>query len=640
MKIRINMKNNMIEFCTGCGSCANICEYDSIKMQQKADGFSYPLVDTDTCVECGKCMEVCPVLVEKEEKKYDFISAYALKLKDHDDIFNSASGGAFYALAYKVIQNNGLVYGASYDSRFNVKHIRVDNIRDLQSLRKSKYLQSDTGKTYQDIKIQLDRGINVLFSGTPCQVAGLTSYLKKKYDNLICIQLFCHAIASPGVWEQYILQKELEYKSKLISVDFRHKYRNNSDDDTNTSIVKCGWKNPVFKMDFENGSEYATPFAQDPFVKAFAKELITRTSCYNCKFKLNRCFSGADASIGDFWGADTFIPEFCVDGGVSAIIIHTEIGEFALKEIEEYVQLLKVDVETIAKQNRVVFIPEPKHRNRDAFFTEFAEAQKTPEALIRKHLGYLAAVPELSLNFGLFGSYNSREILNTAVDASMCTLSFQYSNSSLTSVMSTACKIPSSVSMPKNPFRAQMMNGDFEKNFKDINIKDIDYIVIDFLEERFKIAEYNNSIITISDALKDSDFLNHFSLQAINKEKTINNFKESFKSLLEFLNSNFSSTKIILIRMLLCEKYGSNNDWKYFENREEISNINDMLNEYYDYAVKKCGVSNIVNLNDDNLMYCDELHKHGCFPWHLNTRAYEQYAKEFCNTIIEIEGTK
>lgn len=637
MRTRVNMQKSIIEFCTGCASCANICENNSITMESKADGFLYPVVDAETCVECGKCIEICPVLTKKREKKYDFISSYALKLKDYDDIFNSASGGAFYALACMVLKKGGVVYGAAYDSRFNVKHIEVDNIKDLQRLRKSKYVQSETGNVYQQVKLRLEQGANVLFSGTPCQVAGLTSYLEKEYNNLFCVQLFCHAIASPGVWQKYVLRKETEYKSKLISVDFRHKYRINLDDDTNTGIVKSGWKNPVFKMDFENGSKYATPFTHDLFVNAFAKELITRTSCYDCKFKLDWYFSGADASIGDFWGADTFIPEFCVDGGVSAVIIHTEKGEVAFKELKEYVELLRVDTETIARQNHVVFTSEPKHRNRDAFFNEFAENQDTPEELIRKHLGLLAAVQGISLGFGLFGSYNSREILNTAVDASQCRLSFQYCNSSVASAMSKGTHIPPAVSMPDNPFRAQMMNGDFEKSFKNVNAEDIDYIVIDFLEERFQIAEYNGSIITLSDALMDSDFLKHICLQAINKDKTSKYFKESFKELLEFLRSKLGNKKIVLIRMLLCEKYGNNNDRKYFENREEIATINDMLNEYYDYAVEKCGVANIVTINDDDLMYCDEQHKHGCFPWHLNKTAYERFAKEFCNTIIEIE---
>ncbi|MFC1827297.1 DUF6270 domain-containing protein, partial [Thermodesulfobacteriota bacterium] len=443
-----------------------------------------------------------------------------------------------------------------------------------------------------------------------------------------------------GEQEHYIVDT-VKSMTKLCAVDFRHKIRT---DNTNTAsdmgVANSGWKNPVFRMTFENGEEYSLPFEKDPFVNAFAQELITRNSCFSCRFKLDDTFSGADLSIGDFWGADVFIPEFCVDGGISAIIVHTLKGIKVLEEIDHFADLLKVDIDIVYAKNRVVFIPETPHRNRDIFFRDFAANTASTEELIRKHLGFFAVASDLVLKFGLFGSYNSREIINTAIKASNCTLEFQFSNSSISSAMSGNIVTPPDVTMPSDSFRAQMMKGDLEKLFVNYDFNKIDYLCIDLLEERFPIAKYKNSYITLSDALNNSDFLENRTFETLTRMQAIDLFKARFEKFKNLLVKYQIAEKTILLEIFLCEKYGTNKSCKYFENSEEIGEINRMLRELYDYITMQCDMIHVVSIKDGELLYCDQFHKHGCHPWHMNKYAYEQFATKLFNIIMKLEEKK
>jgi coenzyme F420-reducing hydrogenase beta subunit len=624
--------------CTGCASCANTCPFDSIKMEYNSEGFAFPVIDANKCKECNLCEIRCPI--NSLETKYVFLKSYALKLIDKEDIYNSASGGMFYALALDALDKSGVVFGAAYDAEFRVKHIMVDNKEDLQKLRKSKYLQSEIGETYRSVKDQLKEGKPVLFSGSPCEIAGLKAFLAdKNYDQLLCVQLFCHATVSPGVWRSYLSQKEKEHNGKTVSVDFRHKINSaDKDDNSNIGIAKYGWKNPVFKIVFDNGKEYSAPFAHDAYVNAFTQELTTRQSCYSCKFKLDGTFSGADITIGDFWGAEAIIPEFYVDGGISAVIVYTEKGVKAVEEIENYAELQEVSIEDIRAQNQVVFTPEQAHKNRNAFFKEFGENMDAPEELIKKHLGFFAATQEYELTFGLFGSYNSREIINTACTASNCKLSYQFSNSGIISLMSEKTEIPSGSRMPGNAFRAQMLRGDFEKTFRFYDDSDVDYIIIDLLEERFDIAEYEGKYITLSDAFKDSDisFDGDYRILSNTEKKDIR--KSKIDEFVAFLVKKYGLERIILLKTFLSEMYGDGSNLNYFDNGDEIMDFNKTLKELYDYLISNCGIKHVIFQNDQELLYCDESHKHGCYPWHMNRDKYNKYAKQFCSLIYSVTG--
>ena len=187
--------------CTGCSACANICPKNCIEMIRDEEGFLYPQINFDICGECGICEKICPVANFEYIKDDTDTIAYAVINKNNDIRKKSSSGGVFTLLAEQVLDNNGVVFGAAFDKNFLVKHISVENKEELDKLRGSKYLQSDVGDTYTIAKANLDNGRQVLYSGTPCQIAGLLSFLKKPYKNLITVDLICHGVPSPRLWK-------------------------------------------------------------------------------------------------------------------------------------------------------------------------------------------------------------------------------------------------------------------------------------------------------------------------------------------------------------------------------------------------------------------------------------------------------
>ena len=198
------MLSTKTDECVGCGACENVCPVKAISMQENEEGFLYPVVDSDLCVSCNKCNHVCPV--QKNEKKAVVSKAYAAWNKDDAILRGSSSGGVFSILAQYVLRKGGVVCGAAFDEGNVVKHILVENAADLEKLRGSKYVQSEIGHIFVQIKDLLKSGRQVLFSGTPCQVAGLNSYLEKDFDNLLTVDVACHGVPSPKVWQKYIFE--------------------------------------------------------------------------------------------------------------------------------------------------------------------------------------------------------------------------------------------------------------------------------------------------------------------------------------------------------------------------------------------------------------------------------------------------
>ena len=196
--IRISEK----EKCVGCHACYNICPTHSISMQIDVDGFWYPVVDIEKCIHCGRCEKVCPVL-KQAKRNEEQLQIYGACSVDEDIRSQSSSGGVFSVLALHVLNKGGIVYGASFNSNFQVQHIGISSVTELDKLRGSKYVQSQIGDIYRDVKQQLRNGKMVLFTGTPCQVDGLNNFLGRTYDNLITQDIVCHGVPSPMVWEKY-----------------------------------------------------------------------------------------------------------------------------------------------------------------------------------------------------------------------------------------------------------------------------------------------------------------------------------------------------------------------------------------------------------------------------------------------------
>ena len=210
------------EDCCGCYACYNICPKECITMESDNEGFWYPKIDKDKCINCNLCEKVCPIINKPNSSLYEKKS-YAVFNKNEKIRLESSSGGIFSLLAEYVINNHGNVYGAVFDEDFNVKHVKINILQDINLLRGSKYVQSRINDIFKSIKFDLKNNKIVLFTGTPCQIAGLQSFLQKKYDNLILMDIVCHGVPSPLVWQQYINELKQNYKQNIKSIYFRDK---------------------------------------------------------------------------------------------------------------------------------------------------------------------------------------------------------------------------------------------------------------------------------------------------------------------------------------------------------------------------------------------------------------------------------
>ena len=356
--------------CFGCGACSQACPKKCIKMAEDKEGFLYPSIDHSFCVGCGLCDQSCPVTghnITTSETEKRIVSAnnnqtrhsgvYVAYSENMDIRMASSSGGAFSSLAQCVLNKKGVVFGAAFDKDWSVHHIEVTSDENLERIRESKYLQSRIDNTYQRAKYYLDMGRVVLFSGTGCQIAGLKGYLGKEYDNLVTIDVLCHGVPSPKVWNAYIKEKEQSFGASINNIHFRNK--------------KKGWKKYSLFLGFENGKQYYRFFAKDPYMILFLDNLSLRPSCYNCKFKT--VFSKADLSLGDCWGIKKWKPELDDDKGISVVLVHTEKGEALLGEVKNNLLMQTVELEKVWQPMLSKSVK--KNPKRSAFFNRFLEGE-------------------------------------------------------------------------------------------------------------------------------------------------------------------------------------------------------------------------------------------------------------------------
>ena len=292
--------------CCGCGACYNSCQKDAIEMIQNEEGFYYPVINETACVNCGVCRNVCPIM--KELPKSDNI-IMAMKHNNNEIRSHSASGGAFTLFSDAFLRKKGIVYGVAYDDMFKAKHIRAENIDGRDRMRGSKYVQSLSYGIYPQVKKDLTDNKQVLFCGTPCQVAGLLCYLKKSYENLTTIDIICHGVMSPKVFEDYIHYVNKKYGT-IKQFTFRDK--------------KIAWRGchiSVVTQDKTITETVSLNVARQLYYGHYA----TRPSCHSCHFtSINRV---SDITIGDFWGIENSNPSFEDALGVSLIIVNTSKGK-------------------------------------------------------------------------------------------------------------------------------------------------------------------------------------------------------------------------------------------------------------------------------------------------------------------------
>ena len=335
--------------CCGCEACVQRCAHKAIKMVRDNEGFLYPEIDVQICTDCGLCEKACPIISQVEPKTP--IVAYAAKNYDENTRLKSSSGGIFTLLSTAIINDGGVVFGAKFDNQWNVVHDYVETIEGLSKFRGSKYVQSRIDDNYIKVEQFLKQGRTVLFSGTPCQIAGLKRYLIKEYQNLICVDIICHGVPSPMVWTRYI--EGYENIAKISQVSMRDK--------TN------GWKKFGIVINSVDKCIFNETLDENIFLKVFLKNLCLRPSCYDCSTLSGK--SNSDITIADYWGIQHVHPEFDDDKGCNLVIVNNE----KVKKLFDSIACDKIetDFKQAISYNPSYFksVTEPKYRKY--FFDNF-----------------------------------------------------------------------------------------------------------------------------------------------------------------------------------------------------------------------------------------------------------------------------
>ena len=321
--INITQKEN----CCGCSACAQRCPKQCITMQADDEGFLYPIIDANLCIDCGLCEKVCPIINQNEPRRP--LKVYAAINKNEEIRMQSSSGGIFTLLAEKTIKEGGVVFGVKFDKNWQVVFDYTETVEGIAPFRGSKYVQATVGNAYKQAESFLKSGRKVLFSGTPCQIAGLKKFLRKEYDNLLTVDIICHGVPSPKVWDIYLKEtcskllkkipdeeysvgsaKDRDYKSCIETINFRSKI--------------TGWRKYSFllKLNFSTDDEkktvvFSEEFENNTYMQAFITNINIRYSCYNCAFKSGK--SHSNITIADFWRINNIRPNLDDNKGTTLL---------------------------------------------------------------------------------------------------------------------------------------------------------------------------------------------------------------------------------------------------------------------------------------------------------------------------------
>lgn len=343
--------------CTGCSACLGRCPNQCITLHENSEGFLYPQINKVTCINCGLCEKVCHELHPYEARKPQQV--FAAINKDEDIRLASSSGGIFYLLAKKTISEGGVVFGAKFDDNWQVYLTHAETMEDVKPFMGSKYVQARTANAYKDAKRFLKEGRKVMFSGTPCQIAGLRHFLGKDYDNLTTVDFVCHGVPSPKVWRMYLNEITTAGIRAISDIKFRSK--------------RQGWKRFNFEISYAEDVKSVSLSAfhgDNHYMRAFLSDLILRPSCYNCKAKGGR--SHSDITIADFWGIEKVFPNMDDDKGAGLLLINTEKGRNALNW-EEIISA-ETDYERVTPLNSAIVHSAKPHPKRDSFFSKLDSA--------------------------------------------------------------------------------------------------------------------------------------------------------------------------------------------------------------------------------------------------------------------------
>lgn len=388
------------ENCTGCGACFNACATNAISLTYETTVFYAPVVDAAKCISCGKCLKVCPA--------QDFYSAnekpdvYAVAAPDAE-ADKSTSDGAFYVLAKYVLSQGGYVCGVAWNERWEAKHVIVNNETDLEKLRISKYVQATTGDVFRQIRDLLQEGKTVLFSGSPCQNAGLKKYLGKDYDTLITVDHLCHGAPSPKIWQEYL--EENYDKSAITAVNFRAKEGN--------WVGGCG----IGAYNTKHGyiEELSTRKQIGVYLEAFLGHLLSNEACLECKYKFIP--RPADFTMGDFWSWRNYLPEYSPEHGVSVFLCNNQKAKNLLPKLKSAFKLCR-KVNLKQRWEDIEITPQSRRKpERTQFWQEYHKGQlplrKAMDAALHRHYDIAFAGMFNGPNYGsCLVSYAAQAFLN------------------------------------------------------------------------------------------------------------------------------------------------------------------------------------------------------------------------------------
>ena len=341
------------ESCCGCSACAAVCSRDAIEMIPDNLGFLYPQLNEEKCIHCGVCEKVCPFNTElgNDNQKKNLQKAYAVRHKDESEVESSRSGAAFIAITDRVLDNGGVVYGAGFGNHFCVVHKRASSKKQRDEFKGSKYAQSDLRGILRLVLDDLRQGLYVVFSGTPCQTAAVRNFVSPKYrERLLLIDIICHGVASPNVWDNYLKTLEKKEDRKLVAVDFRDKRI-------------FGWSGLHRESFTYAGGRHMT------YSKTFYQPFLIRRSCNYCPYAT--CNRPSDLTLGDFWGWRDVVPEMNRDDkGLSLVLCHTEMGLHALEKARVESDVVPVSMASCMQPN--LQRPTDADPMRDAFEVEYS----------------------------------------------------------------------------------------------------------------------------------------------------------------------------------------------------------------------------------------------------------------------------
>lgn len=366
--------------CCGCNACVQCCPKHCISMKEDEQGFLYPIIDKSTCIDCGFCDKICPMQNISNTKKPQLI--LAIKNKNEKQRLNSSSGGLFILLAEHIIKQGGIIFGARFNSNWEVEHCHAMTNEELTPLMQSKYVQSNIRNTYKEAEQFLKLGKQVMFVGTSCQIAGLRNFLRKEYNNLLAVDFICHGVPSPGIWKKYLEEIKTKQNINLIQlpslksipeitgISFREKQCNG-----------YSWKKYGFVINSRSTSEnkpnnvilLSSLFNHNTFIKGFLSNLYLRPSCYTCTAKDGA--SHSDLTIGDFWGIQNCYPNFDDDKGISVAFIHTNKGKNIIKEVSSQMNSIETNFAEATASNPSYLRAVPKPQKYSLFWKTYAKTK-------------------------------------------------------------------------------------------------------------------------------------------------------------------------------------------------------------------------------------------------------------------------